>query len=324
MAGRLQRFREIGRPLRREHAIADRLRRQHEMRRVAVHAVDGDIQVGLLGFGGNAGRWPAAHHVHDHDRDFRGGGEAERFDHQRKPGPGGCRQRRRAAIGCADDHVDCGEFVFGLQQRPADFGKVRREPFEDFRRRRDRIGGGKANAAADGAERGRLVARQQPPAGGARLWRGELQVEIDARCRAEADLDAGQAGLDGGRALVGETLLDRRKHLLDGKAKQPAGNAERDHVGAPVGDGLGHLLHRNFDDAGAGLGYHRRQVAAAGIADHQSLRSGLDFGAETVRRSASRCRSAGRTGRAGIRPGERPGAAALPLHRRGSGGPWCG
>ncbi len=112
--------------------------------------------------------------------------------------------------------------------------------------------------------------------------RGELQAEIDARGGAEADLDAGQTGLDGGRALVGQTFLDRRKRLLDGKAEQPAGDAERDHVGAPVGDGLGHLLHRNFDDAGAGLRHHRRQVAAARIADHQSLRAGLDFGAETV------------------------------------------
>ena len=72
--------------------------------------------------------------------------------------------------------------------------------------------------------------------------------------------------------------------LLDGKAEQPRGDAERDHVGAAVGDGLGHLLHRDFDDAGAGLRHHRRQVAAARIADHQSLRSGLDLGAETVRR----------------------------------------
>src|SRR5450759_1059896 len=71
----------------------------------------------------------------------------------------------------------------------------RREPFEDFGRRRDRIGGGKANAAADGAEGGRLVARQQPPVGGARRRRGELPAEIDAGCRAESDLDSGEARL---------------------------------------------------------------------------------------------------------------------------------
>ena len=83
-------------------------------------------------------------------------------------------------------------------------------------------------------------------------------------------------------ALVGEALLDRREDLLDGEAEQPGGDAERDHVGAPVGNGLGHLLHRDVDDAGAGLGDHRRQVAAARVADHQGLRPGLDLRAETV------------------------------------------
>ena len=93
-------------------------------------------------------------------------------------------------------------------------------------------------------------------------------AEIDPGGGAEADLDAGQTRLDGFRSLVGQTLRDRREGLLDGKAEQPRGDAERDHVGAAIGDGFGHLLHRNFDNAGAGLGYHRRQVAAARIADH--------------------------------------------------------
>ena len=108
-------------------------------------------------------------------------------------------------------------------------------------------------------------------------------LEVDAGGRhGKAGLDSGLAGLDGGRSLVGQAFFDRREHLLDGKAEQPAGDAERDHVGAPVGNGLGHVLHRDFDDARAGLGHHRRQVAAARIADHQGVRSGLDFGAETV------------------------------------------
>ena len=82
--------------------------------------------------------------------------------------------------------------------------------------------------------------------------------------------------------LVGETLLDRREHLLDGKAQQAACDAKRDHVGSTFGNGFGHVLHRHVHDAGAGLGHHRRRLAAAGIADHQGLRSDLDFGAETV------------------------------------------
>ena len=125
--------------------------------------------------------------------------------------------------------------------------------------------------------------RQQPPAGVARTRRGELRVEVDTCCRVESDLDSGAAGLDGVRPLVGKTLRDRCEHLLDGKAKQPAGNAERDHVGPSVGDGLGHFLHRDFNDARPGLGHHWRRFAAAGIADHQGLRPGFDFTAKTVR-----------------------------------------
>ena len=102
--------------------------------------------------------------------------------------------------------------------------------------------------------------------------RGQLQAEFDAGGGAEADLDAGQARLDGGRAFVGQTFLERRESLLDGETEQPGGDAERDHVGPSVGDSLGHLLHRHVDDAGAGFGDHRRQVAAARVADHQSLR----------------------------------------------------
>ena len=169
-----------------------------------------------------------------------------------------------------------------MQQHPANLGKARSEPFENFCRRRDRIGGGEANTTADGAERSCFVAREQPSAGGSRTWRGESLVEIDGRRSAKSDLDAGEAGLDGDRPLVGETGLDRSEDLLGGKAQQAACDAERDHVGAAFGNGLGQVLHRHVDDAGANLGHHRRRLAAAGVADHQGLRSDLDFGAETV------------------------------------------
>ena len=109
-----------------------------------------------------------------------------------------------------------------------------------------------------------------------------MLVEVDACCRAETYRNTGEAGLDGGQPFVGETLLDRRGHLLATKAEQATCDAERDHVGAPFGNGLGYFLHRHFYDAGAGLGHHRRRLAAAGIADHKGLRSDLDFGAEAV------------------------------------------
>ena len=192
------------------------------MRRIAVHAVDRDIQVALLGFGGNAGRGSAAHHVDDHDRVFGRGGQPERLDHQRKSGAGGRRQRRRAAIGCADDHVDRGELVFGLQQHPANLDQAGRQPFEHFGRRRDRIGGGKANAAADGAERGCFVARQQPTLIGDRLGRGEMFVEAEAGGGVRSDLYGGPATPRWRQFLVGQPFFDRREQLLGGEAEQVA------------------------------------------------------------------------------------------------------
>jgi hypothetical protein len=62
-----------------------------------------------------------------------------------------------------------------LQQHPADFGKARREPFEDFRRGRDRIGGSEANTAANGAEAVASLPDNQRRQRSAR-W-GELLVE---------------------------------------------------------------------------------------------------------------------------------------------------
>ena len=56
---------------------------------------------------------------------------------------------------------------------PPDLGEIGRQPFEDFGRGRDRIGGREANAAADGAERGRLVARHEPSLGGLRISAGQ-------------------------------------------------------------------------------------------------------------------------------------------------------
>ena len=190
------------------------------MRRIAVHAVDRDIQVALLGFGGNAGRGSAAHHVDDHDRVFGRGGQPERLDHQRKSGAGGRRQRRRAAIGCADDHVDRGELVFGLQQHPANLDQAGRQPFEHFGRRRDRIGGGKANAAADGAERGCFVARQQPTLKVIGLG-GEMFVKL--RLAAASIRPLWRPGWPRWRQfLVGQPFFDRREQLLGGEAEQVA------------------------------------------------------------------------------------------------------
>ena len=151
-----------------------------------------------------------------------------------------------------------------------------------------------------------------------------MRAEIDPSGCAESDLNSGVAGFDGGRSFVGETLLDRCEHLLDGQAQQPAGDAERDHVGTPIGNGLGHFLHRDFNDACAGLGHHRRQVAAAGVADHQGFRPDLDFSAETVGiEPVDADQQVKLVGQAFDRMNGQA-KEALPPRRRGSGGPGCG
>ena len=109
-----------------------------------------------------------------------------------------------------------------------------------------------------------------------------MLAEIDCCGCAKSGFNSGLAGFNGGRSFVCETFLDWCEYLLGRQAQQPARNAKRDHIGASVRNSLGHILHRDFNDACAGLGYHWWFVATAGVADHQRLRSDLDFSAETV------------------------------------------
>ena len=237
----------------------------------------------MLGFGRNARRRAGTHHVDHDDRDLAGGGKPQCFHHQRQARTGGRGQGRRSAVGRADDHVDGGQFVLGLKQHSAYFGQIGCEPFEDFRRRRDRIGGGKAHAAADRSEPGRLVAGYEPPLGAAyRLRPRQPQAEIEAGGGGHARLQSGAARLDCGRAFVGQPLLDHRHDNVLREPEQAGGNAERDHVRAPVGNGFRHFLDRDLDHACTAAADRGRQVAAARVADHQAMRRRLDFGAETM------------------------------------------
>ena len=94
---RLQRLGQLHRPLRGRHAVGDRGRRQHQARRVAVQAADGERQVALLALGRDAGGRAAAHHVDDHDRHLGGDRQADGLGHQRQARAGGGGQRRHAA-----------------------------------------------------------------------------------------------------------------------------------------------------------------------------------------------------------------------------------
>ena len=125
-------------------------------------AVDREIDVALLGLRGDAGRRPGAHHVDQDDRNFGRDREAQCFDHQREARARGDRHGGRAAIGRAERHVDRGEFVLAQHQPAAELEQMRRQPFDQIGRRRDRIAADEAHAAAQRAERERLIAADQP------------------------------------------------------------------------------------------------------------------------------------------------------------------
>ena len=150
--GRLQGLGQPDGPFGCQDAVGMVQRAQHEVRCVTVHAVQGHVQVRLLGLGRQTGGRSSPHHVDDHRGRFRGDRETDALQHQRQARAGGGGHRRHAAEGSADHHVDRGQFVLGLQQLPAQFLESRRQPFEQVAGRRDRVSRGKADTAPQRAQ----------------------------------------------------------------------------------------------------------------------------------------------------------------------------
>ncbi len=128
------------------------------MRRIAV-AVDGDVEIGLLRLGRNAGGTARPHHVDDDDGDLGGGGEPQRLDRdEASPGPDvavseGVPPNEEPMIMLTRPRA-----VLGLDQDAADLGERRRQPLEqlggggrDGRRRQG------AHTAAHPRRAGRLL-----------------------------------------------------------------------------------------------------------------------------------------------------------------------
>jgi hypothetical protein len=194
-------FRQMHGPLRGEQAVGHRVGGDHDVRRVAMQAVDRDVEVALLGLGGDAGGGTDAHHVHHHQRHFGGHGKAQRFDHQRQAGAGCCGHRRHAAVGGTDDLVDRGQFVFGLHQHAADLGQRRGEPFEDFGGRGDWVGGDETHTAANRAEAGGLVAGNAPARCAFSFDRRQARDRGQGLGGIDAGEKCGHAGFDCGGPL---------------------------------------------------------------------------------------------------------------------------
>ena len=188
-----------------------------------------------------------------------------RLGHQRESRAGGRRQRGHAAVRRADRHVDRGQLVLGLQQRAADLGQRRRHPFEQLGRRRDRIGGDEAHAAADRAVARGLVAADQPALAGrlaharraaaARAWPAAASMPACSAVRFA--FSAVRVALPRGAQRA--PRAPRR-----GMPGEAAGEAERDHVDPAAGDRLGHLLQRHAGVARAAGEEHRGRLALVG------------------------------------------------------------
>ena len=82
---------------------------------------------------------PAAHHVDDDHGHFRPGDVGEALGHQAETGTGRGRHHADAGACRAVDHVDGGDFAFGLQKDAAFVGHTLGEVFQRLALRRDGI-----------------------------------------------------------------------------------------------------------------------------------------------------------------------------------------
>ncbi len=205
-----------------------------------------------------------------------------RLGHQRQARAGGGRQRGHAAVGRADDHVDRGQFVLGLQQRAADLGQRRRHPFEQLGRRRDRVGGDEAHAAAHGAEAGGLVAADLPaPAGRRRRLCQAGQAVACRRPRPSRRAVPCRLACSAPRR-VSSWRAARLRAPTRRDAGQAAGQAQREHVGPAAGNRLGHLLQRQRHAARAAGAEDLGHGAFVAVADHQAVRAQRNLVGEAV------------------------------------------
>ena len=145
---------------REREALARGRRRDDRDRALAVAAVEGQQQVGLLDLGRHAGRRAGALDVDDHERQLGHDREADRLLLERDAGTGRAGQRERAAVGRADRRADGRDLVLGLEG-PDPEVLVARQLVEDVRGGRDRVGAVEQRARSasfDAARKPRAVA----------------------------------------------------------------------------------------------------------------------------------------------------------------------
>jgi hypothetical protein len=224
---------------------------------------------------------PAAHDVHDHQRNLSRHRQAERLDHQREPRSRGRGHGRHAAERGADAHVDRGQLILGLDQAPADLRQMRRQPFLDLRRGRDRVSGAEAHPAAQGTQADSLVTRQQPARSGIRRRQPARRGERVGRD--EARIQAGQRAVHQLAALALEQSPQRGSHTAAIEPEQAGSQADGDGVDPCAAVRTRQFRQAHLDSPCAGCDEPRGRLALDGIGDHDAGAIQHDLVGEALR-----------------------------------------
>ncbi len=242
-------------------------------RGVTVRAVDGEVEVALLGLRRQAGARAAALGIDDDDGDFRHRGEAERFGHQREAGSCGRGHGLDARPGCAEAGIDGGDFVLTLEERPADGRQFECQLLHDVRGRGDRVATIEAAACPEGTGDDRIVpVHNQAVAIAARFGKGEAEaIRLHQRAGMRVSgIEGVEVTLQELRApteLLGDCCL---RHLFI-EAEELGDRANDDDVLAA----LRPRLVRQFDGGHLVLRAHepRRWLVFRGVENERAVRS---------------------------------------------------
>ena len=228
---------------------------------LAVTAVEGLVEVGLFGFGGDAGGRACPLHVHYHQRKLGHHCEAEGFALEREAGAGSGGDRKVACVCSTDGGADTGDFVFRLERLGSEI-LMNCQLFQDGR------GGGDGIGAAEEGQTALLARCQQTPR--SCLVARDVTVEAGLRlCRSHVigvghHLKVGGVvvtvlenllvGGDDLGVLLCELLFEIVEDIIQRTFEDEAGHAEGEHVLALVHSLLVHaaLLETFLGESGDG------------------------------------------------------------------------
>ena len=255
---------------------------------LAVAAVEGLVEVALLGLGGQTRRGAATLHVDNDERQLGHHGQSQCFALQREAGAGSAGASQGTGIAGTDGAADTGNLVFGLEHTGSEalvLGKLNH----------DVGGGGDGVGTQEEAASALLAGGQQAPGGG--HITGDVAVAAllhlvgvgnfeDVRMHhlqfVGIFVTFGQHGLvqgDDGR-LFGKFALQIGKGVVEGLVGGIEDDAEGEHVAALVGGllvnalGVAYLLGE-AGDGGLDDGVGTLQLVGEGVLLVSGLLHGL-------------------------------------------------